>query len=363
MLAHFIPSMRTVSRSIIINMSLKVWVSIITVGLLAVILFAARNEIIHAWELLGSVNLWVLSLIIPMQVIVYFIAGEMMFSYLRDKKVIGHINIATQARMALEMNFVNHVLPSAGVSGVSYMTWRLHKYGISPGRATMAQLVRFVASFAAFIVLLVIALLVITIDGDINRWMILLSSIIVFAMAGGTVLAVYLISSPMRGHAAVKWVARVINRILRLVGAGQSGGIDASRAEKFFDDLHTDYLELKKDKRILLKPFLWGLLFTIGDVLLYVITFWALGSPVNPAPILIAYGLATFAASFVVTPGGTGAFEAIMVSFLAIAGITAGTAIAGIVLTRVILLLGTIGLGYFFYQHALLKYGKSKHQA
>lgn len=346
--------------AIITIMSLRSWVSVITIALLVVILFAARHEIAHAWALLGSVNPWVLSLIIPTQIVVYFVAGEMMFSYLRDKKVIKHISIATQARMALEMNFVNHVLPSAGVSGVSYMTWRLHKYGISPGRATMAQLVRFVASFAAFIVLLIIALLAITIDGNINRWMILLSSIIVFAMTGGTILAVYLISSPSRGHAAVKWIVGIVNRVLRLVGVRQTKGIDTLRAAKFFDDLHTDYLELKKDKRILIKPFLWGLLFTVGDVLLYAITFWALGSPVNPAPILIAYGLATFAASFVVTPGGTGAFEAIMVSFLAVAGIAAGTAIAGIVLTRVILLLGTIGLGYFFYQHALLKYGKSK---
>lgn len=341
-------------------MSLRTWASVITIGLLVVILFAARHEISHAWQLLGSVNLWILSLIIPTQIIVYFIAGEMMFSYLRDKKVIKHINIATQARMALEMNFVNHALPSAGVSGLSYMTWRLHKHGISPGRATMAQLVRFVASFAAFIVLLVVALLAITIDGDINRWMILLSSLVVFFMVGGTAGAVYLISSPSRGHTFVKWIARVINRVVRLVGGKRMKGIDATKATKFFDDIHTDYVELKKDKRILLKPFLWGLLFTAGDVALYAITFWALGSPVNPAPILIAYGLATFAASFVITPGGTGAFEAIMVSFLAIAGIAAGPAIAGIVLTRVILLLGTIGLGYFFYQHALIKYGKPK---
>jgi uncharacterized membrane protein YbhN (UPF0104 family) len=47
-----------------------------------------------------------------------------------------------------------------------------------------------------------------------------------------------------------------------------------------------------------------------------------------------------------------------MVAFLAIAGLSQGTAIAGIVLTRVILLLGTIILGYVFYQHAILKYGK-----
>jgi uncharacterized membrane protein YbhN (UPF0104 family) len=62
---------------------------------------------------------------------------------------------------------------------------------------------------------------------------------------------------------------------------------------------------------------------------------------------------------FVVTPGGAGAYEAIMVAFLAIAGLDQGTSIAGILLTRVIILLGTIGFGYLFYQHAILKYGRS----
>ena len=54
-----------------------------------------------------------------------------------------------QARMALELNFVNHTLPSGGVSGISYMTWRLGKLGVSPGRAASAQVVRYVAGFIA----------------------------------------------------------------------------------------------------------------------------------------------------------------------------------------------------------------------
>ena len=300
----------------------------------------------------------VLALIIPTQVAVYFLAGEMMFCYLRDKKAIGHISIAEQARMALEMNFVNHTLPSAGVSGISYMTWRLHKYGISAGRATLAQLVRFVAGFAAFIVLLLVALLVITIDGSINRWMILLSSLIVFLMVGGTTLLMYLVSSPARSKKFAEFFANLVNKCLAFVRL--RARLEQGKVVHFFHEMHDDYLELKRDKRILVKPFLWGLLFTAGDVLLYVITFWALGSPVNPAPLLIAYGLATMAGFIVVTPGGAGAFETIMVSFLAVAGIATGTAIAGILLTRIILLLGTIGLGYFFYQHALIRYGTPK---
>jgi uncharacterized protein (TIRG00374 family) len=90
------------------------------------------------------------------------------------------------------------------------------------------------------------------------------------------------------------------------------------------------------------------------------IAFWALGASVNPAPILIAYGVASMAGFFIVTPGGAGAYEAIMVAFLALAGIESSIAIAGILLTRVILLISTVVLGYAFYQHAILKYGKGE---
>ncbi|MFI5212368.1 MAG: YbhN family protein, partial [Candidatus Saccharimonadales bacterium] len=157
------------------------------------------------------------------------------------------------------------------------------------------------------------------------------------------------------------WLARTVNKIVRKITFGRKQSVlTKAKVEGYFADIHEDYVALRRDKRVLIKPFLWGLLFNAADVGLFMITFWALGVPTNPAPILIAYGVASVAGFFVVTPGGAGAYEAIMVGFLAIAGLSQGTAIAGIVLTRVILLLGTIGMGYLFYQHAILKYGKQK---
>ena len=128
--------------------------------------------------------------------------------------------------------------------------------------------------------------------------------------------------------------------------------------EKFFYDMHDDFNELKRDKRVLLKPFLWAMLFTATEIAPIWITFQALGMSVNPASILIAYGIATIAGFIVVTPGGTGAYEAIMVSVLALSGIGSGQSIAAIVLYRVIVLLTALLLGYVFYQLTIVKYGR-----
>jgi uncharacterized protein (TIRG00374 family) len=342
-------------------MSFRAWLSVITFILIGVIIFFARHELEHAWDLLSKVNIWILLLLIPGQLLVYFASGEMLFSYLRAKNSIEGASPMALARMSLEMNFVNHVLPSGGVSGISYMSWRLGHYGVTPGRAIMAQAVRFAMGFVAFIALLIVAVVIVTIDGNINRWIILVSSALAGLMISTIVAGVFLMSNRTRMLSFAEWLTKTINRFVRNVTFKHVKSVLTSeKVEFFFTEMHRDYDALMRDKKLLLKPLIWGIVFTLADVSLFMITFWALGEPVNPAPILIAYGVETLAAFFVVTPGGAGAYEALMVAFLAIAGIAQGAAIAGIVLTRVFVLLGTIGLGYLFYQHAIIKYGKSK---
>jgi uncharacterized protein (TIRG00374 family) len=342
-------------------MSFRAWLSVVTLILIAVIIYFSRHELVHAWQLLGQVNIWILLLLIPGQLIVYYASGEMIFSYLRAKKSIDKVGGGELTKMSLEMNFVNHILPSGGVSGISYMTWRLSKFGVPSGRAAMAQVVRFAATFVSFTILLVVAVVAVTIDGDINRWIILVSSILVAIMVGSIIAGIYLMSSQKRMASFGDWITRTVNGTVRKLTINRKRSVlKRAKVDLFFDDMHRDYLALRHDKKMLVKPIAWALLFTAMDVALFLITFWALGSPVNPAPILIAYGVATIAGFFVVTPGGAGAYEAIMVAFLAVAGLGKETAIAGIVLTRVILLLGTIVLGYVFYQLALVKYGKQK---
>jgi uncharacterized protein (TIRG00374 family) len=225
----------------------------------------------------------------------------------------------------------------------------------------MAQVVRYSMGFAAFIALLIVAVLIVTIDGGINRWIILVSSALVTGMLGVTIAVVFIISSTKRMAWFARWATRFVNNFVRRMTFGRKKTILAQETvDHFFDEIHKDYLALKADKKVLLRPFLWGLVYNAADVSLFVIAFWALGVVVNPAPVLIAYGVASVAGFFVVTPGGAGAYEAIMVAFLAVAGLAQGTAIAGVVLARVILLLGTIGLGYLFYQHAIIKYGKKR---
>jgi putative heme transporter len=341
-------------------MSRRGILSLITLLLLVIVLFSARHEIALAWKLISQVDVWILALLIPLQAFVYFAAGEMMFEYLRGKHAIKDVPRLTLTRMALELNFVNHILPSGGVSGISYMTWRLGKYGVSPGQATMSQIVRYSAGFLAFLTLLLISVVLITLDSGVDRFIILVSSVLASTIVCFIIFGIYIISSSTRLDGFAHWATRAINKTVRFLTFGkQKHTVDLDKVQQFFKDIHKDFVELRAEKKLLLRPYLWGILYNAADVGLFVVGFWALGYNVNPAAIVIAYGIASIAGFIVITPGGAGAYEALMIAFLGTAGLPAGVVIAGVLLTRVILLLGTVLSGYFFYQLTILKYGKT----
>ena len=269
-------------------MSFRTILSWVTLGLVVLIVFLSRKELQHAWELLGTVNLAILALLIPMQLVAYFAAGETMFSYLRGKGTMRKVNKLEQARMALEMNFVNHTLPSGGVSGISYMTWRLSKFDVSAGKAASAQVVRYVAGFIASIILVPLAVVAVTVDGNVNRWIILVSALLVMFMVAASVGLVYLVASRSRMQRFAQWVTVTTNRLVRKLTRGKRRVVAHEKPIlKFFEEMHDDYLELRRDRRVLKQPILWALLFTLVDGMLFWVSFWGLGAPVNPAPILI----------------------------------------------------------------------------
>ena len=341
------------------NLSLRTWISIATFALIGVILYFARHELEQAWNLLGRVDVWILLLLIPLVMLSYLTVGEMIFSYLRQKNLIKNMSLLSQMRVSLELNFVNHVLPSGGVSGLSYMNWRLRRLGVRSGHSTMAQAVRYTTGFAALATLLAVAVLMVTIDGTVNRWIILMSSTLVTFMIMVTFGCMFLFSSVSRMHKVANWVTRVLNRLAKRLTRGRvTRVVKQQTIVNFLDDVYEDYTSLMREKRVLWQPYLWGIVFTAIEIAIFWVVFWSLGSPVNPAPILIAYGLASIAGFIVVTPGGAGAYEAIMVFVLAIAGMNQGEAIAGIILARAIVLMVTIVFGWIFYQQAVMKYGK-----
>lgn len=333
--------------------------SVLTLVVLVIVIFLSRHELVKAWGLFLNADLWLLFLLLPFQIIVYFAGGEMIFSYLRDKNLIHHISRLEQTRIALELNLVNHIFPSGGVSGISYTTWRMHKLGVSSARSTFAQVIRYVTGFLSLLILLVIAVLALAVDGKVNRYIVAASFLLIIMVLALTFGLIFIFSSKRRMQTTAAGVSKFINILVKYVTFGKKRRImNAQKVEDFFVDMQDDFQDLANHPKLLRKPMIWGIVYTAFDVAMFTVAFMSLGVFVNPAILMVGYGVAGLAALFVFTPGGTGVYETIMIIFLSMAGTPPDLAIAGIILTRAILLTGTIVFGYIFYQHALIKYGK-----
>jgi uncharacterized protein (TIRG00374 family) len=350
-----------------LNLSIKkagwrLWLNIATIVLIVLVIFFARHQLVEAWHLLTRVNIWILLLLIPVQFFSYYANSEIFLVYLRERGRLKQTSRLEAASMSLELNFVNHVFPSGGISGMAYMVWRLGKQGVPAGQATLSELLRYVMQTLTFVLLLVVALIFATVDNKTSSWIVVVVAIVLTALAFLAIFGGYLIGSETRMRGFARWLGGAVNHVVARLTFGHKPHIlnqnKLRNLEQFFLDFHKDFLVIKSQKSLLLKPLLWSLAFNLIDVSLFLVTFWALGTPVNPAVMLIAYGGAAVAGTVMFTPGGAGAYEVIMITVLSASGMSIGAATAGVVLTRAILILGTLLSGFVFYQRALHKYGR-----
>lgn len=337
----------------------RFWLNIVTFILIGVILWLARDNLVEAWHLLGKVNIWILLLIIPIQFASYYASTEIFFTYLRARGKLKQVSPLNATAIALEFNFVNHVFPSAGVSGASYMIWRLGKLGVSAGQAAMSQIINYLMLGGTFMAMMVLALIWAVIENRAANWIVMATTIAVMVLVSVVIFGSYLVSKQQRLMSFSDWLTSQTNRLVAKLSFGRKKRVlEREKVRAFFADFYLDFRAISSNKAVLRGPIIWGFISNILDVLLVAVAFWALGGMVNIPILLIAFGAAAVGSFLVVTPGGVGAYEALMVSVLVAGGLDGGVATAGVLLARVILVLGTILCGVFAYQVALNKYGR-----
>lgn len=337
----------------------KFWLNIVVFILIIVVLWAARAELVQAFHLLGGVNLWILAAIIPVQFASYYASAEIFFTYLRGRGQLKKTTPLGVTAVALEYNFVNHVFPSAGVGGASYMVWRLGKLGVAAGQAVMSQLINFFSLGATFMVMMVISLIWATFEDRAANWLVVATTVAVVALVAVVIFGSYLFGSRERLMSFARWLTRRTNWLVSKITFGHRKKVLKTKVvEGFFSDFYDDWQAIKADKALLKGPIIWGFVSNILDVLLIAVAFWALGYSVNLPILLISFGASAIGSFLFVTPGGVGAYEAVMIGVLVAGGMEADVASAGVILARAILVVGTIVCGVFAYHAAMKKYGR-----
>lgn len=387
--------------------------TVLTLVLVVFVVWSAREDIMSAIGYLANTNLFFVLLLIPEQLFMYYCAGQIFFSYMaakgraeisrrpgrkRKKKATMteaiNVDLATSqkiaekeatktgeksdtpapkkfsswllARISFELNFVNHAIPSGGFAGLGYITWRLREFGSSAGQTSFMYALRYAITILSNQFQTIVAIIILIATGGIVEgawWVVGLTSLICVGIVLGLAAIVIIASSRER----INWFARVatqfINGAVNIITFGRKRQVMKNeKIEEYLGDVYKDLTVARKNKKILIHPIIWGVIYSFLEIA----TYWLVGISMGHVEILpqimIAEAIASVIGAVMLTPGGVGGYEGTMIFLMSVLGVDAGLATAVVITTRVIVLIGTIVSGYGFYQNAVSKIGKKERE-
>jgi uncharacterized protein (TIRG00374 family) len=333
------------------NSRFKLYLTVFTLVALLVLIYGLRHQIGEVISNLGKVHLWALFLILPIEALNYDSYTRL---YRRLFRILGNeVKYSPLYRVNLELNFVNHILPSGGVSGVSYFGIRLKSQGVSTTKSTFVQAMKFLLLYITYLPILVFGLLALAVRGHSNNLILVISSSIITAIIIGTFLGVYIIESRERISSFLTWITKAINWLVHLVRPKYPETIKIDRAQVAFNELHENYKVIKKNWRGLQLPLLYTTIANLTEIAAVYVVYVAFGQFVNIGAVILAYAVANFAGLISVLPAGVGIFEGLMTAVLTATGIPAALSIPVTIMYRVCSMFVQLVPGYILYQKAV----------
>ena len=329
----------------------KLLLNIITIAALVFLIFATRHQLLETIKNFSKVNLWILLLVIPVEMLNYHAQARM---YQRLLGLVGgSLSYRKIIQLSLELNFVNHVFPSGGVSGISYFSLRLRREGFSLAKSTLAHFMKLALIFLSFEVLLILGMFILAARGKASNMTILIGSSLSTLLIVGTATGLFIVSSRQRIDAFFTALTLWLNKLIQVLRPKHPETINIARAKESFGEFHEDYKIMRSQLTQLKAPFWWAMVANMTEIAVVLIVYIAFRQYVNVGAIILAYAVANFAGLVSVLPGGVGIYEALMTAVLATAGVPASISLPATVMYRVVNTLLQIPPGYYFYHRSL----------
>lgn len=336
----------------------RVVISIATFALVVYVVYQNWDGFVQTFEKLKQANIFIILLLIPEQLFMYYSCGQIFFSYLLTKyhKVFGR---KEKIKISTELNFVNRAVPAGSLGGLAYLTYRLHPFGVTAGQASFLYIFRFAITTVVNYVQALIAILILLAFGAIPDeatwiiWVSLLMNAGVFTILG---LIIYVASSKKR----IEWFAQIIGRIIAFFTKTVTFGHKRSlfrreKIQEYFLSIHECVVTVKKDKKSLIKPTLWGFTYSLCEIGVYYIVACSLGRP-DILPVIMV-GEAIGSVFDGIVPYGPYELGMAGVMGLLLGGTEEAIAFSLIivVMARALSLMFTIITGWWPYQQAIRK--------
>jgi uncharacterized protein (TIRG00374 family) len=326
-------------------------ITIVTMVALGLLIYGLRDEIREVLNDLGKVNTTALLLLIPLQIINYDAYVRLYRSFFR---ILGEkTDYWSMFKVTNELNFVNQILPSGGVSGISYFSIRMRGLGVSGAKATLAQAMKLLLLFVSFQPILILGVLLLAARGHAGSFVMLVAGSLITLLLVGTALGIYIVESRHRINATLLYLTRLTNGFIHLFRRNRKETINLAGAEVAFNNVYENYVILKRNWRQLKWPFIHTMVANATEIAKLYVVYVAFGELVNVGAVILAYSVANFAGLISVLPAGIGIYEALMTGVLAATGIPASLSIPVTIMYRVLSMVMVLVPGYFFYHKAI----------
>ena len=364
--------------------SFRAVLSVLTVILVGYVIYQNWPDILDTLNHLSETNVFVLLILIPEQLFMYYACGQIFFSYLNSHGSVQKFTRAEKLRISTELNFVNHAIPAGGVGGLAYLrhrrsvekisnkeillistelnfvnhaipaggigglaylTYRLMPYNVSAGQASFLYVFRYAVTTVINYLQALVAigvLLILNMVPDEAMWIIPVSLLMNMGVFFFLWFVVYVASSKKRIDFFARNVSRVMNFVVRVVTFGHKKRLMRyDKISNYFSDIHESVKIAKGNKKYLKSPAMWGLIYSLCEIGTYWIVAISLDRPELLPFIMVGEAIGSVFDGIV----PYGLYELGMAGVMIALGVDFPTATIITVMTRVITLLFTIVSG------------------
>ena len=326
---------------------------ILTIILVAWVVYQNWPDILETLDNINDANIFVLLLLIPEQLFMYYACGQIFFSYLKHRKNVKEFTDKEILKISTELNFVNHAIPAGGVGGLAFLTYRLSPYGVTAGQASFLYVFRYavttVINYIQTLIAILVLLLLHLIPHD-AMWIIPVAFLMNMGVFFFLWFVVFVASSMKRIEVFSRAITKITNGVIRVVTFGhKKEALEREKVHKYFADIHENVKLAKKHKKYLKKPAFWGFVYSFLEIGTYWIVAISLGRPELLPFIMIGEAIGSVFDGIV----PYGLYELGMAGVMIALGVDFPTATLVTVMTRVIMLFFTIVSGSWPYYKAI----------
>jgi uncharacterized protein (TIRG00374 family) len=222
--------------------------------------------------------------------------------------------------------FVNLVSKTAGIGGIAFYLQEARRTGQSVARVSAAYMAAYVLGYAAFLVVLSTALILLYVEGSLTKAELIASGIIAAIIIVAGAVPVAAISSRRALERVYLLAVGPLNRIAWLLRRPPLVDVESARASA--TDLYDAITFVRKRPAKYLLPFLHALgVEVLAATLLYLMAH-AVHANINVQQALSAYAISLLFSLVAITPSGLGFVEVSLSVLLVSFGVERNTAIA-----------------------------------